>query len=265
MLRTFLMFMLITFTSVCFAGTEILQFKTGVEIDGKNKEWTSPLPNFDKKTGINYSVSNDLNNLYFILRITDEKTIRQITKNGLEVWINKEGKKKMTTGISYPLPVKATAVQPIAFIPTEEATKKETTLEPLIKGPLPDKNLKLTGFLLDNIEQPIIGCNVKVAASIDDSGCFIYELKVPFNTFYKEYLDQDDIATKFCIGFIIKDVEIVLTEEAMHMAMERSYGGGMRGGMGNMGGMGGMPAMPAMVQSDTPEKVFWFMAKPSLR
>lgn len=266
-MRTLLLMLLLPFTSICLAGTEVLQFKTGVEIDGKNKEWTSPLPQYNKKTGINYSVTNDLDNLYFVLRIADTSIIKQVLKNGLEIWINKDGKKKKTTGVTFPLPVETVAGQSGTNNATQEGSKQGINTEISFKGALPGKELKLTGFLIDNGKQPVIGCRVKVAASIDDAGCLIYELAVPFNTFYKERLDQEDKATKFYIGFIIKDVEIS-SNEGMPAGMMGGYGGMMRGhdeiyhmgGMGYPGGMGGMNQV-----TGTPEKVFWFKAIPNLQ
>ena len=88
-----------------FAAKEVLPYKNDVAIDGNNKEWPSPLPKYNKTTGINYALANDERNLYFIIRIADEATQRHIMRNGLEIWINKEGKKKKTTGVTFPLPM----------------------------------------------------------------------------------------------------------------------------------------------------------------
>jgi hypothetical protein len=295
MTRKILPLLFFTMTSICFAGTDVLHFKNIVEIDGKNKEWSSPLPSFDKKTGINYSVANDLSNLYFILRITDNSTIQQITQNGLEIWINKDGKKKKVTGVTFPLPIKPdagkTGTKPSlrrqGENPDMEQVSGEHVMAPKMandlkqgmgrKGPLPNNELKLTGFLIDNGQQPLNGCKVRAAASIDDYGCLIYELAVPFNTFYKEKLDQDDIETKFYIGFVIKAADSS-TEESMSGGMMGGGPGGMGGGPGGMGGgpggpggmgpMGGNPeGMGSMSQisGTSTEKTFWFKVIPSLQ
>lgn len=260
MLRTILFLMLISFSMASMAATDVLQFKTGVEIDGINKEWTSPLPKSNKKTGITYSVTNDLKNIFLIARISDEKIIRQVLKNGFEIWVDLEGKKNRTTGISYPVPVKKVIDIAAIITNTQTEEKKEVVKEPLKKGPLTEKNLKLTGFLIENGEQPVAGCEVKVAAIIDDEGVLVYEFALPFNTFYKESLDQDDVKTKFGIGFIVKDVELEMPKEMPHMEGMREMG--MMGGFG-----GGMPGggMSAMTKTDTPEKEFWIVAKPSFK
>lgn len=260
MLRTILILMLISFSTVSMAATDVLQFKTGVEIDGINKEWASPLPEYHKKTGINYSVSNDLKNIYLIVRISDEKIIRQVTKNGLEIWIDKDGKKNKTSGISYPVPVKKVIDFAAIITNTQTEEKKDVVKEPLKKGLLTEKNLKLTGYYIENGEQPVAGCEVKVAASIDEEGVLVYEFALPFNTFYKESLDQDDVKTKFAIGFIVKDVELEMPTEMPRMGDMRAMA--MMGGFG-----GGMPGggMSAMTKSDTPEKEFWIVVKPSLK
>ena len=260
MSRTILFLMLISFSTASMAATDVLQFKTGVEIDGINKEWTSPLPKSHKKTGITYSVTNDLKNIFIIARISDEKIIRQVMKNGFEIWIDKDGKKNRTSGISYPVPVKKIIDVAAIFTNTQTEEVKEVVKEPLIKGPLPDKKLRLTGYFIENGEQPVAGCEVKVAAIIDDEGALVYEFALPFNTFYKESLDQDDVKTKFAIGFVVKDVELELPKEMpqmgdmRRMAMMGGFGGGMPGG-----------GMSAMTKTDTPEKEFWIITKPSLK
>ena len=291
-MRNILSFLFFLTSTISFAGNIVLHHKTIIDIDGKNKEWSSPLPNYDKNTGINYSVANDVNNLYFILRITDVSTIKQITQNGLEIWINKYGKKKKITGVTFPLPMKTMEVQKRDRPAEQQGESPEMRpkmgqeMNPGIKpemnrkGPLPNKELMLTGFLINNGIQPVLGCRVRAAAAIDDSGCLIYELAVPFNTFYKEKLDQEDSATKFYIGFIIKNADSSSDEEipSGRMMGGPGGGGGMMGGPGGGGGMmdGGGPGgmgpmgrpenMEGLTQSSTNiEKKYWFKIIPSLQ
>lgn len=285
MKRKILSFLFFSITTICLAGTDVLHYKNFIEIDGKNKEWASPLPNYDKKTGINYSVANDVGNLYFILRITDAPTMQQVIQNGLEIWINKDGKKKKTTGVTFPLPLKAVAGQSGTKPALQKGMKQGMNPGMNRKGPLPNNELILTGFLIDNGQQPVSGCRVRAAASIDDSGCLIYELAVPFNTFYKEKLDQDDSVTKFYIGFIIKNADSS-TDEGMSGRMMGGQGemmggsggtmggpggtmggpGGMTGGPGGMGQMGGPEGMGGMNQvSGNSERKFWFKVIPALQ
>ncbi|MDD4921510.1 MAG: hypothetical protein PHS30_03420 [Bacteroidales bacterium] len=223
----FLTFLLIILCSgKISAAKEVLPYKNDVSIDGINKEWPAHLPKYSSMTDINYAVANDAKNLYLILRIADEVKQKQIAQNGLEIWINKDGKKKKLTGITFPLPIRKGPV-----------TGKETA------------ELILTGFLIDNGKQPVKDCPVKVALT-KDQNVMTYELSVPFNTFYKEQLDQDDIDVDFCIGFFIKGTPLSDND-----LIGRAMGGdpGMRGQ-----GMGG----PGMVfNAENMDRYTWFSTK----
>ncbi|HEY5499915.1 MAG TPA: hypothetical protein VIK20_05980 [Bacteroidales bacterium] len=245
-------------SSIVFAAGETLPYKTDVTIDGINKEWSPRLPKFDKSTGINYSVANDERNLYFILRIADEATQRRIVQNGMEVWINSLGKKRKVTGVTFPLPMSKD-------LKKDTPEQKQRTPQVGQEMSFLTRELILTGFLLENGKQPTEGCPIRVSLSRDESKCMVYELAVPFNTFYKESLDQSDAAVKFCFGFIIKGTES--TNKVSDIGGMGGYGGmggmggyGGMGGPGGMGGHGGMEMSGQQGRNDTsvPDKTFWF-------
>lgn len=295
----------ILLSSACFAGTKILPYITDVNVDGINKEWPSHLPQYDPKTGINFEVANDISNMYFILKISDAATQKQIMQDGLEIWINAEGKKKKTTGITFPLPLKEAISKggrpekgqsgegvsnnsgnSSYQMPNTAPGEMKPGMQTGEKGPMPNNNFKLAGFLIDNGIQPIKGCRVKAAAITNDAGCTILEFSVPFNTFYKEKLDMDDINTKFCIGFVIKGDSQDSNNDG-DMGGGPGMGGpgpGMRGPGGGMGmggpGMGGPGGDMGMGGSSNSkdynqaknnqaqsysEKAYWFKATPSVQ
>lgn len=260
-----------TFLTSIYAEDNVLTYKTDVEVDGINNEWGSPLPKYNKSTCINYNVVNDNKNLYFILRVADEAIIKQITKNGLEIWINKEGKKKKVTGVTFPLPMSKNSKngkkgQAGQATPSEKNITEDATSNQSKQGIYkPSDNLILTGFLLDNGKQPTKGCAVQVAAAMDNSNSLIYELAIPFNTFYKESLDGTDIKVKFYIGFVVKGEATTESEEVGGGPGGMGGGpGGMGGGPGGMGGgpggMGGGPGgmSTTSTSSTSTEKEFWF-------
>jgi hypothetical protein len=255
---TFLFTLLIlSVSNSIFAAKDLSTFKNDISIDGKNKEWTSPLPRFDKNTSINYSVANDLDKFYFIIRIADTTIIKQINKYGFEVWINKDGKKKRTTGITFPLAGKNKAINPIDIMTGDIETINTGSLK---KNDKEISNLKLTGFLIDNGEQPVEKCPVKVALTYEDSGTLIYEVAVPFNTFYKEKLENEDAANKFRIGFVVKEAE---SSDDQMGGPGRMMGYGMM--MGGPGGMGGSGSMMRVMQAIAAEKEYWFTVTPSVK
>lgn len=235
-----LLLLALTTMTMAFAGNNKSAFKSDVTVDGLNTEWKSPLPRYNEGTGINYDIANDERNLYMIVRVADTTSQRQVLQNGLEVWINSDGKKKNTTGITYPMA-------------PDQA--KAGSKNKLLVGSTPDGfprnigELTLTGFLLENGRQPVKDCPVKVAIRKDSSNCIVYELAIPFNTFYKESLEKEDLKNKFYIGFVVKGVTVNM-DDAPRMVMTRmAMGGGgfdgprMGGGMGMSGFMSMMGDM----------------------
>ncbi len=219
-LRSFVLLLPFFLGFEAMAGNNNSMYKTDVTVDGLNTEWKSPLSNYNKITGINYDVANDERNIYIIVRVTDTTSIRQVRQYGLEVWINKDGKKNNTTGINYPMaPDKPKNNRLVSILNADGFTWNIN-------------ELKLTGFLLENGRQPVKGCPVKVAIKKDSSNYLVYELAIPFNTFYKEKLEKENLRDKFCIGFVVKGVTIDETT-AMPMAVMRGMGGGgdYHGGM----------------------------------
>jgi hypothetical protein len=293
-LKPFFLFTLCTIGTSVLAGGTVLPLKNDVEIDAQNKEWHSPLPRYDKNTGINFDAANNSRNLYLILRVADETIQRQIMQNGLEVWINMDGKKKKTTGVTFPMPKAAGKPGNGTGRPSAEGEGMPSEMPAQGNAQNSTQNkrqgmsasgtdmgmtflsgeLTLTGFLIDNGKQPTKNCPVRVALAKDASNCMVYELAIPFNTFYKENLGPEDAATKCCIGFVVKAPATTSNEESPEMGMSGGMGGGPGGmGGGPGGGMGGGPGgmgggpegMSGMQSSTTTNKTFWFKTQLSIQ
>ncbi len=263
-------------TLVASAAPKTLSYKTDVVVDGQYTEWTSPLPMTNKRTGLNFDVANDDRHLYLFLRVTDKAVQRQIVSNGFELWINADGKKKKTTGITYPLPLEdepATTTQAPAGGSTPAATTRGTNAGPQGNrgsrggsGRNPwdmfgnqnedadrfviSRDMILQGFLIENGQQPAKGSEIKTAITLDYDGAMLYEIAIPFNTFLKERLDSDDIKRTFAICFLVKKPSSDSPTGQM-MRMGRS--------MGYMG-----PAMGPMGVS-VEERRFWLKVKPAIQ
>lgn len=251
-LRSFVLLLPLFLGFEALAGNNSSLYKTDITVDGLNTEWKSPLPRYNKNTGINFDVANDERNIYMIVRVTDTTSMRQIRQNGLEVWINKEGKKKNTTGITYPMaPDKPKAGSRLGIQNMKTPDGFSININELI----------LKGFLLENGRQPVKGCPVKVAIKKDASDCIVYELAIPFNTFFKEKLEKEDLADKFYIGFVVKGVTIDETT-TVPMVVMRGMGGDYHGGMDG-GRMGNMASMMAMMGDM--DKICWQKIQFSLK
>ncbi|MCX6307308.1 MAG: hypothetical protein NTY32_00285 [Bacteroidia bacterium] len=187
-----------------------------------------------------------------IVRVADSTSQRQIMQNGLEVWINKDGKKKNTTGITYPMAQdkpRAGARPGIHRMKTPDGFYMNIN------------ELILKGFLLENGRQPVKDCPVKVAIKKDSSDCIVYELAIPFNTFFKEKLEKEDLGHKFYIGFVVKGVTIDETTP-VPIAVMRGLGGDYHGDGPRMGGTNMASIMALMGDMD---KICWQKIEFSLK
>lgn len=59
--------------------------------------------NYDPESKIMYVITNDHNNLYVHLRVSDEQIIRRILLGGLNIWLDTTGGQKENFGLRYPL------------------------------------------------------------------------------------------------------------------------------------------------------------------
>ena len=221
--------------------------KSGIVVDGKANEWSNPLPYKDKKTGIQFEFANDLKTIYFVIRVDNIEDQKRIMENGMQIWVNKSGKRDTITGILYPTPMDTSTM--------ENGVKKVQGDVYIID------QLVLKGFYLENGKQPIRNCPVRVAIAKGDNNSLIYEIGIPFNTFWKEELEKTDVKKNFQVGFVIK---------APMSPMERD----LRGRMGNMnmgmmmGGMGGgmnmrnfSQGMRSFLPAEYQDKEYWFKTK----
>ena len=69
---------------------------TAVKIDGKLDEWPG-LSAYNKRTYIYYSVANDANNLYLLLRSDNSLITGKILQGGLTFSVNASGKSRKAT------------------------------------------------------------------------------------------------------------------------------------------------------------------------
>jgi hypothetical protein len=280
-MRTPLTIALLAFAIFSSAAPKALQYKSDVVIDGNYVDWSAPLPFSHKVTGLQYGIANDNKTLYFYIRCTNKVMQQQIVSSGFEIWINMDGKKKKTTGIAYPIPIEKTetaneatpAAGNQAAAPGRNrqggddmgfgggrggfgglpglSTDETTTF-------VINKDLILTGFLVENGQQLAKSSAVKTAITLDQEGFMLYELAIPFNTFYKEKLDADDAKNPIAFGFCIKKTKLDDNTTNMMRTM-RMQMGGMDGGMG-----GGMMMM-GTVNSMTEEKLFWVKFLPTVK
>jgi len=220
-----------------------------IVIDGSNKDWPSPYPEYDDKAQLGYAVSNDKENLYITVETGDLATQLKILKNGLTVWIDKTGEKTEETAINFPIPTEAKEEN-------EEGEKRPAkgqwqqgngssqdkqrmALEDRVKKAITEANeYSLQGFKGCNLQFPVMEkdtCGIVVRMAIDNDNEMVWEAVVPFKSFYtKREVDKRDKGKPMSICF----ETVGMKKPANQGGGNRSGGGsGMRPSMG-MGGMG---------------------------
>lgn len=216
-----------------------------VTVDGKATEWKIPLDYFDDKTKLNFSITNDKTNLYFCIRATEDETQKGIIHSGLQIWIDTAGGKKEEVGIQFPiLERNAEAsessshkhLQSFSSDPSDEAAAAHN-LKAHYMGT--SKQMKLTGFTnaTNGFAEVPNMYGINACLNWDTNNIMIYEVCVPFNTFYKASLSPSDSAKVLGVSF---------TVTVASKNNGGGHGGGDMGGPGGMGGMGGGGGMGGM-------------------
>ncbi len=228
-----------------------------IVIDGNNKDWPSPYPEYDGKAMLGYTVSNDKDNLYITVETGDLATQLKILVNGLTVWIDKTGAKQEFMAINYPIPIdtkaesdKLNKEKTSLAVHNENSRNREQkrrlALEDKIRETLNEaKEYSLQGFKACNMQFPIMetdSCGIKVRIAIDTDNEMVWEAVIPFKTFYiKHEIDKRDKGKPLSVCF--ETTEMKRPPENSNVHQNRN-GGGFRpsvgmGGMGMRGGMGG--------------------------
>ena len=216
-----------------------------ITIDGSNKDWPSPYPDYDAKAQLGYAVSNDKYNLYITVETGDPATQLKIMRSGLSVWIDKTGEKEETTAINFPIPSereegsKEDKQKPAGGQwQSSSPDKQRMELEDKVSMALQQANeFSLQGFKACNLQYPLMekdSCGVMVRMAIDADHELIWEAVIPFRSFYsKRELDRRDKGKPMSIC-----IETVgMKRPPGQSGGQHSNGGGMRPGIG-IGGMG---------------------------
>jgi hypothetical protein len=209
---------------------------TPIVADGKRTDWPTPYPYEDKKAMISYAVSNDQYNLYITAATGDPSTELKILRNGLVVWIDRTASKDKTMSICFPSDNnRNNGGQNISSrdMPQHIDEALANVNEFFIQG--------FKGCRGKFTLQQGDSCGVKVGVGLDEYDQLVWEVVIPFKTFYtKNEIDMHDRG---------RPIDICFDIEGLQPPANRPNNGGMHmGGMGfGVGGMGmGMGMGPGM-------------------
>jgi hypothetical protein len=214
-----------------------------VKVDGKATEWKIPLDYFDDKTKLNFSITNDKANLYFCIRATEDETQKGIIHTGLQICIDTTGGKKNDVGIQFPIIERSASSiessshkhnQSSSYDPSDE-TPAANTLKGHYAGT--SKQIRLTGFTnaTNGLAEVPNMYGINACLNWDTNNIMIYEVCIPFSTFYKASLSSSDTSKVLGVSFIVS-----VTPKNNGGGEGGGHGGGGMGGSGMGGGGGGM-------------------------
>lgn len=223
-----------------------------IDIDGSNKDWPSPYPEYDDKAMLGYAVSNDKDNLYITVETGDLATQLKILREGLTVWIDKTADKEEVTAINFPIPQstsgdmqqeekRPSSVHMQQGQGTGQSDKRRIELEDRIKRAMSGANeYSLQGFKSCNLQYNLMetdSCGIKVRMAIDADNEMVWEAVVPFKTFYyKAHISAADKGKPVSICFETTGIKRPAGQAGGNN--HGGGGGGMRPGFGMGGGMG---------------------------
>ncbi|WP_237073557.1 DOMON domain-containing protein [Mucilaginibacter mali] len=229
-----------------------------VKIDGKLNEWNDDFQAVNKTTLLTYSITNDDNYLYLVLKTADQTASRKITAGGISFTINTANKKKEQDAFKlvYPMidgnamrgafqrpggqggqggpPAGAVVVvggmagggmgggRPFQMDSATLASMHKATIDAA-------KEIKLFGFkdIADSVISVYNEYNIKAAIGYDAKGALTYEMAVPL----KSLGLSTDSPKEFAYNIKVNGIQMRMGPDGGH-----GFGGGGMGGDGPRGG-----------------------------
>lgn len=210
-----------------------------IVIDGSDSDWTKPLLFNSGKEQLNYTVSNDQDNLYILVSTRSGQEQQKIIQGGLTVWINSQGEKDEATsvGIGFPLDSRKNRERNLlAEARPGQYKNKPITLDDL-------NEYALYGFRNGAIENYQYGQNndegVQVRIDFNREGDLIYEASVPLSTIYPQNTSHNFAGKTLAVGIFIEGLP-----PDVHVRPDGGGGGGVSigggVGVGSFGSGGGV-------------------------
>lgn len=193
--------------------------KLTATIDGNATEWGTDF-SYDKETKIIYSIANDADHLYILIKSADRMQQAKILQGGIEIWLDEKAKKNKTVGVKFPI---GNALNMQAPPSNRSGSERPSQLRQQPGQQF--TTMELVGFRggLNGPQNVQASSSVKPAIQYDESLSLIYELAIPFQALPEDFLED---FSNLSIGVIIKGLK--LPEGG---GMQGDVPGGPRGGM----------------------------------
>ncbi len=199
-------------------------------LDGNASDWTSyRLQHFDKKK-ITLGLCNDENYLYILVVFKDRSLNRMFRMNGLNLWIDEEGKKDRTFGIRYVGPYNPDFIRGDAKgVAPEKMEQIQERMRDIKRG---------MTLIVNGLEISPLNGRVPEVVFNSSYGNHCLEYRIPLQNGSDElYAIDISSVEEILLGFEMSP------PEGMNQTRAQSRPGvgvGGRGGVGGGGGKGGM-------------------------
>jgi hypothetical protein len=228
-----------------------------VVIDGQTNDWEVPLRFFDEKTRLNYTITNDADNLYICVRATDDENVNGITRRGLQLWIDTTGKKGKQVGILFPVIQKSEGQSDKhKFEDTDGTFPPAQESESTTSREMPDtikenrkhrafvenaKEMRVKGFatIPDGLVEVPNTYGLNLAVSWNKYNVLVFEASIPLKAFLKRPIADSLKTLGISFNFTVMPKRTPGTGGGGHGGGMHGGGGGMGGGMGGGGMHGG--------------------------
>lgn len=209
-----------------------------VVVDGSSDEWEIPLRFYDKKSTLQYTVTNDSANLYFCIRAIDEALQMKIRQSGMEIWFDTLGGHEKQAGLFFP------------YIDKNHAMTDKTEFRsggqmdggmPFMKQEF--NRFKISGFITEDSQVLPLENNVGISVNMqrDDFGILVYEGTIPFRSFCSAGYNGFKGKAPLGITFVIDGLQMANGVRPDNMNDDAGAGFSMQGPGGMQMGGGGMP------------------------
>lgn len=162
---------------------------SNIRIDGKANEWGDKFQAYNKHTNVFYTIANDDEKLYMVVKAADKAIAGKIIAGGITLAINPSGEKKDKNQVAVTFPIYDRDNTPdIAIVHNPGLLKQGSSADvnaviiqankQLIHS---SKEIRLSGtkIITDTLISVYNDAGIKTAARFNSKGEYIYELAIP--------------------------------------------------------------------------------------
>lgn len=172
--------------------------------------WEAPTET-DKRSKLDYALSNDRDNLYIMLQTADPATRLRMIRAGMEIEIQTPENAKNPGTIKYPLPEERITM--FDGIGRQEGPRERPRQDPteMFKRVMANqKELELSGFIYHpNGRVPLENeGGINIGVDMDNQGVITYKAVIPLNTFLSETLSGKGAQANHLLTIVINAIDM---------------------------------------------------------